>query len=176
MGQTTTNMPHALGGKTMTQTGSHPNFLYFKKYRTKVLFVLCVFFFLYIFMYMISFLIHFFCLALTLAMGLNGLHVLFCVWFVRLCCIVAGLVCFFPGQILRGKYFSEVYLLTLFINNIDGLAHVCYLFDFGSLCRFIVLLLPSLVVYLFTAWVLLQLLILEKFLPTVVVLSSPAAL
>lgn len=132
MGQTTTNMPHALGGITMRQTGSHQNegnFLYFRKYRTKVLLLVCIFSkmsFSYSCIWSVFFLISFvwqrYWMCACIFLCVVCASVLYCWTFVL----------FFLGQILRGKYFVDVYLLTLFI-NIDGLVHVCYVFDFGSL-------------------------------------------
>lgn len=148
MGQTTTNMPHALGGITMRQTGSHQNegnFLYFRKYRTKVLLLVCIFSkmsFSYSCIWSVFFLFY---LAKVLNVCMYFFVCGLCVCVVLLLDICAF---FFSRPDLEGKIFQWGLSFNL--------VHKHWWTSTRLLCvrlwlpyRFIVILPPSLVIYLF---------------------------
>lgn len=142
MGQTTTNMPHALGGITMRQTGSHQNegnFLYFRKYRTKVLLLVCIFSIcIWSVFFLISFVWQRYWMCACIFLCVVCASVLYCWTFVL----------FFSRPDLEGKIFR--WRLSF------NLVHKHWWTSTRLLCvrlwlpyRFIVILPPSLVLYLF---------------------------
>lgn len=145
MGQTTTNMPHALGGIMMRQTGSHQNegnFLYFRKYRTKVLLLVCIFSkmsFSYSCIWSVFFLISFvwqrywMCACIFFVCGL-------CVCVVLLLDICA----FFSRPNLEGKIFQWGLSFNLVHKHWTSTRLLCVRLWFPY--RFIVILPPSLVI------------------------------
>lgn len=120
------------------------NFLYFRKWRTKVLLVVCIFSkmsFSYSRIWSV-FLISFVWQRYWICMYF------FCVWFVRLCCIV-GHLCFFSRPDLEGKIFQWGLSFNLVHKQHCWTSTRLLCVRLWLPYRFIVILPPSLVIYLF---------------------------